>query len=285
LDSNNIIYSFELNGNVVYGSKFVPPSESGTIEISNVQVLKVQNNCTDLVSLNLPESLTIGVSKILLNSNVSGKGVSSFKLNGKTVEGDNFIVTKDLGNSIIITDVILTEGKTIESSHYPVSESDCGAIQEIRFSGATAVKVTVTYQTGNNAMVILTDQNAENPAGEGVFNSNDLTTETYVIDGEGVMFMYYASSMDDLNYYGYKVTVVDGTLAEIIDENAEASLTAIKSGDMLTAVLFKDFKSANEYYKKAMDEDKEKEDQVVKKNGKWVFVGTEDAIEDFTKLF
>ena len=84
---------------------------------------------------------------------------------------------------------------------------------------------------------------------------------------------------------GYKVTVVDGTLAEIIDENAEASLTAIKSGDMLTAVLFKDFKSANEYYKKAMDEDKEKGDQVVKKNGKWVFVGTEDAIEDFTKLF
>lgn len=90
---------------------------------------------------------------------------------------------------------------------------------------------------------------------------------------------------DKMEKAGYKVTVIDGAAAEFIAENAEAQLIAIKSGDILTAVLFEDAKSAKDYYDKVKDEDADKEDQVVKKSGKWVFSGTEDAVEDFTKLF
>ena len=84
---------------------------------------------------------------------------------------------------------------------------------------------------------------------------------------------------------GYTVKVIDGTLAEIVAEDAEAQLVAMKSGDILTAVLFEEADDANAYYKKLVDDEKDKEDQIVKKSGKWVYVGTEDAIEDFTKLF
>ncbi len=83
---------------------------------------------------------------------------------------------------------------------------------------------------------------------------------------------------------GYNV-VVDETFSGLFDDDVVGSIIATKAGDFLTATLFEDAKSAKEYYDKVKDEDADKEDQIVKKSGKWVFVGTEDAVEDFTKIF
>lgn len=83
---------------------------------------------------------------------------------------------------------------------------------------------------------------------------------------------------------GYMV-VVDDTISGLLNKSIVGTVVATKSGDILTATLFEDVKSAKEYYEDLVDKDKDKEDQVVKRSGKWVFVGTEDAIEDFMKLF
>ena len=83
---------------------------------------------------------------------------------------------------------------------------------------------------------------------------------------------------------GYTV-VVDKTLSGLLNKDIVGTLVATKSGDLLTATLFEDMEAAKEYYDDLVDKNKDKEDQVVKKSGKWVFVGTEDAIEDFLKLF
>ena len=92
---------------------------------------------------------------------------------------------------------------------------------------------------------------------------------------------------------GYKVTVTEGDAAELVAENAVGVIVAVDvnislsgvSGGMLTAILFDSFADANAYYKEHKDDEKEKEDQVIKKSGKWVYIGTENAIEDFTKMF
>ena len=36
-------------------------------------------------------------------------------------------------------------------------------------------------------------------------------------------------------------------------------------------------------YEKVKDEEAEDEDQIIKQDGKWVYIGTESAIKDFTK--
>lgn len=90
---------------------------------------------------------------------------------------------------------------------------------------------------------------------------------------------------------GYKVEVSDEDAAElvageeavgmIVAMNGEFSLTGGADFDMLTAVLFESSSAAKDYYEKHKDE--AEEDQVIKQSGKWVYAGTEDAVEAFTK--
>ena len=90
---------------------------------------------------------------------------------------------------------------------------------------------------------------------------------------------------------GYKVEVSDEDAAElvageeavgmIVAMNGEFSLTGGADFDMLTAVLFESSSAAKDYYEKHKDE--AEEDQVMKQSGKWVYAGTEDAVEAFTK--
>lgn len=78
---------------------------------------------------------------------------------------------------------------------------------------------------------------------------------------------------------GYEVIVSDKAIPGV--DGSVGSITAGKIGDGIIAVLFESKADAKEYYEEHKDEGKE--DQVVKQDGKWVYMGTEDAIEDFTK--
>ena len=53
------------------------------------------------------------------------------------------------------------------------------------------------------------------------------------------------------------------------------------NGEHITATLFESSKAAKAYYEGHKDEEKEDEDQVLKVKGKWVYFGTETAIEIF----
>ncbi len=90
---------------------------------------------------------------------------------------------------------------------------------------------------------------------------------------------------------GYKVEVSDEDAAElvageeavgmIVATKGEFSLTGGADFDMLTAVLFESSSAAKDYYEEHKDE--ADEDQVLKQDGKWVYAGTEDAVEAFSK--
>lgn len=90
---------------------------------------------------------------------------------------------------------------------------------------------------------------------------------------------------------GYKVEVSDEATAELVaGEEAVGMIMATKGDfslsagvevDMLSAVLFESSSAAKDYYEEHKDE--ADEDQVIKQDGKWVYAGTEDAVEAFTK--
>ena len=89
---------------------------------------------------------------------------------------------------------------------------------------------------------------------------------------------------------GYTVIVSGEAAAELIaGETAVDMLTATKSSggltnlkiDNVSAIFFESSSAAKEYYESVKD-DKD-EDEVAKQDGKWVYVGTETAIADFTK--
>ena len=77
---------------------------------------------------------------------------------------------------------------------------------------------------------------------------------------------------------------VDGSVGSITATKTDSLMGAISGDiDMIVAVLFESTSDAKEYYEAHKDDEKEDEAQIVKQDGKWVYVGTEDAIEDFTK--
>lgn len=88
---------------------------------------------------------------------------------------------------------------------------------------------------------------------------------------------------------GYDVKVSSEDAAEFLyGEEAEASMTATKSTggitnlkvDMITAILFESSDAARAYY----DEKKgDEEDEGIKQSGKWVYFGSEAAMEAFSK--
>ncbi len=77
---------------------------------------------------------------------------------------------------------------------------------------------------------------------------------------------------------------VDGSVGSITAAKADSVADALTGdADGIFAILFESASDAKEYYEEHKDE--AEEDETFKRDGKWVCVGTEDAIEDFTKLF
>lgn len=51
--------------------------------------------------------------------------------------------------------------------------------------------------------------------------------------------------------------------------------------ETISAMLFDSKDSAKKFYEKWIAEEEKKEDTIVKQSGKWVYAGTETAVEDF----
>ena len=95
---------------------------------------------------------------------------------------------------------------------------------------------------------------------------------------------------------GYTVTVVDGDAAAAMADGAVAYVNATKldislgsgfdaDGEMVSAVLFENSKSAKAYWDDHKDdiEDEEEDGWESKLSGKWIVTGTEEAVKAFMK--
>lgn len=83
---------------------------------------------------------------------------------------------------------------------------------------------------------------------------------------------------------GYTVTLHSETEAELLMmqdiEGLESAFTAVKNGEMFIALYFESFSAAKKFY-----DDNDGINEYTEVEGKWVFWGTDEAKEDFGKLF
>lgn len=83
---------------------------------------------------------------------------------------------------------------------------------------------------------------------------------------------------------GYTVVSIgkDDAEAEGLVGGILATKGALLSGvDTITAMLFDSKDSAEKFYEKYVNNQKQDDDTLIKQSGKWVFSGTEQALKDF----
>ena len=79
-------------------------------------------------------------------TSISGNNyVTSFKMNGTTINGNEFIMPD---NDVTISDIVTTPGAIYETNHYPYPNSqDNVIIGEHIFEGAKSLTVILDYET------------------------------------------------------------------------------------------------------------------------------------------
>jgi len=142
----------------------------------------------------------IGEGRIIaLNSNLADFGVSSFKMNGKLIIGDTFVMPKE---DVFITDVVLAP--CFESEHYPYPKK-LDEEKEKTFEGAKSLTISLTYQTLNTFVdwIYLYDSTGKE---YGKYGGSTLTNETITIPGNYIKLVFHTSSNTN-EYYGYKAII------------------------------------------------------------------------------
>ena len=89
------------------------------------------------------------------------------------------------------------------------------------------------------------------------------------------------SKMEDA---GYTVTIHSATEAKLLlmqdVDDLDSALSAVKNGEMFVALYFESMSAAKEYFESSGGVN-----EYAEQEGKWVYWGTDEAKEDFTKLF
>lgn len=184
-------------------------SKTGDGSPENPYVVFVREE-SDKYTVNIDESQGVSADqtrawegdKVKLTPTSSDHTIISFKVNGKVVEGDTFVMPDD---DVTITDVELFISAIIESVHNPYPNG-ANVTKEKTFEGATSLTVQLEYQTENtNYDWIYLYDSANTQYGK--YGGNTLKTETITIPGDYVKIVFRTDSSGN-NYYGYKATII-----------------------------------------------------------------------------
>ncbi len=140
---------------------------------------------------------------ITLSSKLENQIVTSFKLNGVTINGNTFKMPDE---DAFITDVVTVVGVIIESEHDPYPYNlDNKVYGENTFEGATSLTVTLNYETeGQYYDWIYLYDSAENAYGK---YAGSKKTETITIPGDYIKVVFRTNDSKN-NYYGFKATII-----------------------------------------------------------------------------
>ena len=194
---DNIIAAKWSNSNVIKGSIITEYS----ITINGNEDIKYE-------SINRLED-----AKVTLTSISGNNYVTSFKMNGTTISGNEFTMP---GSNVTITDIVTVPCKTIETAHFPYPDSqDNVVLLENTFEEATSLTVLLEYQLQsgyNNDYFCIYDSNGLNirrdtGGGSGVEEKWIMKTETITITSNYIKITFTSNSSDN-NYYGLKAIVI-----------------------------------------------------------------------------
>jgi len=156
-----------------------------------------------------------GKNIILSYNGERRKNIASFKINGKLIEGNKFIMPAE---DVEITDVVLNELFVIESEHNPYpnnlhyeNNNSIGKIYgKEKFKGAKSLTVTLDVQTdssGNDWVELYDSDNFYYPIDFKRYGGSTRKTYTITVNGDYVIICFRTNSSGN-NYYGFKATVV-----------------------------------------------------------------------------
>jgi surface protein len=231
LNTNGLLHSFKLNGEDVIGDTFIVPEESEVAIISDIKFFTVDNQCPDLIAVELPTSIKPGVTQIALIALNANKMVDSFKLNGVDVSGYKFTVPIDT-NVATISDVVVVDCVIIESEHNPYS-NDLSRNYEHTFEGATLLNVVLDYQTeSTNYDYIYVYDAAGNQYGP--YGNSTRNNITLTLSGDYIR-IYFETDSSVNEYYGFKAIIspVYPDPVELIVDNRCSNLVDIDVPDVV----------------------------------------------------
>lgn len=144
--------------------------------------------------------LALPGENITLTPRQSGYAVTSFKMNGKLIDGNSFVMPD---GDAQITDVVVVEELVIESAH-PYSNNLDDEIEHT-FTGATSLNVKLEIQTENTSYdyVIIRDREGNQ---HGRYGGKTQVTENITIPGDYFKLQFHTDG-SNYNYYGYKAII------------------------------------------------------------------------------
>ena len=147
-------------------------------------------------------------TKVILTSISGNNYVTSFKMNGTTINGNEFIM---LDTDATITDIVTTACKTIESAHNPYPNSQDNVILvEHTFEGAKSLTVILDYQTESTSCDYFLIYDSSSTTGinnNKKYGGETRTQETITINSNYIKITFTSDSSGN-NFYGLKAIVI-----------------------------------------------------------------------------
>ena len=190
---DNMIATKSSNSNVVKGS--IIPEYSITIT-GNDDIKYESNN-------------RLKGTKVTLISISGNYLITSFKMNGTTINGNEFIMPD---TDVTISDIATTPGKIIESAHNPYPNSqDNVIIGELTFEGAKSLTVILDYQTESTSYdyFLIYDSSSSTTGinNNKKYGGKTRTQETITINSNYIKITFKSDSSGN-NYYGLKAIII-----------------------------------------------------------------------------
>ena len=190
---DNMIASKSSNSNVIKGN--IIPEYSITIT-GNDDIKYESNN-------------RVKGTKVTLISISGNSYVTSFKMNGTIINGNEFIM---LDTDVTISDIATTPGAIYETSHNPYpNEQDNVILGEHTFEGAKSLTVILDYQTeetgGDYFQIYDSSSSTTGINNNKKYGGSTRTTETITINSNYIKITF-KSDRDGNNYYGLKAIVI-----------------------------------------------------------------------------
>ena len=148
-------------------------------------------------------------TKVTLTSISGNNYVTSFKMNGTTINGNEFIMPN---SDVTISNIVTIPCKTIETAHNPYLDSQDNVILgEHTFEGAKSLTVILDYEThGTWADYFIIYDSSTSTTG---INNNkkyggDFRTQEIITINSNYIKITFTSDSSSDNYYGLKAIVI-----------------------------------------------------------------------------
>ena len=190
---DNMIVTKSQNSNVIKGNIISEYS----ITITDNEDIKYESN-----------SRAKGV-KVTLTSISGNNYITSFKMNGTSINGNEFIMPD---TDVTISDIVTISCKTIESAHNPYPDwQDNVILGEHTFEGAKSLTVILDYQTNSiDSDYFLIYDSSTSTTGinnNKKYGGSTRTQETITINSNYIKITFKSDNTNN-NYYGLKAIVI-----------------------------------------------------------------------------